>query len=271
MAFWLFLSLLPLAAVAGLIAAKLALDSATFSAWLFETLPVATRTLVATELGNMAAWKGGQFGVVAAMMFIWLASSGIASIFDGVEIETGSKPRSWVRKRLYAIGVCVALSAGIAVLALLSVGFGWIARLAGDPAWVSDNVFFSAAGTVLRAVIGLAVAIAMVTGLYWVAVPRPIRATIPLVPGAAFAVVLQLAVGQIYGLYLRTVGDGGAYQAGLASIGVTMIALYLLCVSLLVGVELNQMIAERRGIKAGSKWFSFLRNPRPAHAASGGA
>ena len=59
----------------------------------------------------MAAWKGGQFGVGAAVMFIWLASSGIASIFDGVEIETGAKPRSWVRKRLYAIGVCVALGA----------------------------------------------------------------------------------------------------------------------------------------------------------------
>src|ERR1700690_1378810 len=55
MAFWLFLSLLPLAAVAGLVTAKLASGSWSTTAPLLESLPLATRELVGTELGRVAA------------------------------------------------------------------------------------------------------------------------------------------------------------------------------------------------------------------------
>ena len=72
----------------------------------------------------------------------------------------------------------------------------------------------------------------------------------PIVPGAIVAVLLQTALGVGYGLYVRRAGDSGAYQAGLAVIGVTLMALYLLCVALLVGVEVNQILGTRRLLEA---------------------
>jgi hypothetical protein len=42
------------------------------------------------------------------------------------------------------------------------------------------------------------------------------------------------------------VGIKSAYQAGLSIIGVTMIALYLFSIALLVGAELNAMLAKKR-------------------------
>lgn len=113
--------------------------------------------------------------------------------------------------------------------------------------------------------LGLVVAVAMVCGLYWVAMPKRARASMPLVPGAAVAVLLQLVVGLAYRLYLKTVGDGGAYQAGLASIGVTMIALYLFSFALLVGIEFNQMVAERQGPTVVRRWLHRLTARRHAH------
>jgi uncharacterized BrkB/YihY/UPF0761 family membrane protein len=65
-------------------------------------------------------------------------------------------------------------------------------------------------------------------------------------PGALLAIGLQIIIGFVYGIYIKTAGDGGAYQAGLASIGVTLMALYLFCVVMLVGIEVNQMLGEWR-------------------------
>lgn len=101
-------------------------------------------------------------------------------------------------------------------------------------------------GQIVRLVIGLAVSLGLVSGLYWVALPPEARRSTPVVPGALTAMGLQIALGFGYGLYLKKAGDGGAYLAGLASIGVTLMALYLFCVVLLVGVEVNQMLGEGR-------------------------
>ena len=76
MAFWLFLSLLPLAAVAGVVAAKLAVGNWSIAAPMLDSLPGATRELLKGEMGKMAAWNGGQVGVGAGVMFVWLASRG---------------------------------------------------------------------------------------------------------------------------------------------------------------------------------------------------
>lgn len=253
MAFWLFLSFLPLSAVAGLLAAKFHLGDSPLATPIMDSMPAATRELVMTELDRMSAWRGGQVGVGATVMFLWLASSGIASVFDGVELEAGAKPRSWIHKRILAIGAGVVLSVGVATLTLLATGLDWIRTLLGQPTLGDGAIFAGPFGTVLRLVAGAAVSFALVAGLYWIAVPKVTRKSMPIVPGALFAVGLQTLVGLCYGVFIRNTGDGGAYQAGLASIGVTMTALYLLCLALLVGTELNQILGERRANRAGFK------------------
>lgn len=247
MAFWLFLSMLPLAAVAGLVAAKLALDNGSIMTALLASLPLATREMVSGELGRVAAWNGGKVGFWAGITFIWLASSGIHSIFDGIEIESEATPRPWWKKRALAIATCVGLSAGIALLALLVSGLGWWWHLVGGSTLLQAfQAGSSVVGKIARLVIGAAVAIGLVAGLYWVALPPAARKKMPVLPGALVAMALQIALGFGYGFYIAKAGDGGAYQAGLASIGVTLIALYLSCLALLVGIEVNQMMGERR-------------------------
>lgn len=93
------LSLLSLAAVAGVVAAKLAVGNWLIAAPVLYSLPGATRELLSGEIGKMAACNGGQVGLSAGAMFIWLASSGIHSIFDGIEIEANATPRPWWKKR----------------------------------------------------------------------------------------------------------------------------------------------------------------------------
>lgn len=246
MAFWLFLSLIPLAAVGGLVLARIAFAHGDLMSEVLGSTPPAVRDLIATQLGQVARWNGGEVGPLAAIVFVWLASSGIHSIFDALEIQEGAA-RPWWKKRALALATCVAFSVGLAALALLRTGLGWLFRVSGSELPASLMVWDTSwVASVLRFVFGSLIAFGLITGLYVVGAPRVRRRRRTIVPGALLAMAIQGASGFAYGLYIRVVGTGNAYQAGLGIIGVTMISLYLFCVALLVGAELNQAIGDHR-------------------------
>jgi membrane protein len=247
MAFWLFLSLLPLAAVSGLVVARVAVARADLTDEILGSTPDAVRKLVTSQLEQVARWNGGTVAPLAAVIFVWLAASGMHAVFDALEQQTG-QVRPWWKKRLLAVAACVALSVGVAVLGLLRTGLGWLYALAGHglsraaielPAWG----WTSAA---VRLVFGGAIGFAMIAGLYVIGAPCRRGRRRVVVPGALLAVVIQVAAGLAYGAYLRIMGTGNAYQAGLGVVGVTLTFLYVTCLALLIGSELNQSMAEAR-------------------------
>jgi membrane protein len=253
MAFWLFLSLVPLAAVAGLVIAKAAVSSAEVTS-LLASLPGETRELVSKQLQHVAAWNGGSVAAPAALVFVWLASGGVHAVFDVLEVKAGTS-RPWWKKRALALASCVALSVGTAIIAVLATGLSSVlAFLRGR---IPIAQLESRAGmtglfdTVVRIGVGGLTALGLVAGLYLVGIPRTARKRTPVLPGALLAVALQAALGYGYIFYLSKVGVSSAYQAGLSIIGVTMFALYLLSVALLVGAELNHTIARRRRSRTG--------------------
>jgi membrane protein len=246
MSFWLFLALVPLAAVAGLLAARFV----TARPWLAETalsaVPARVRALLVTQVQLVAAWHGGTVASVATGMFLWLAASGIHSVFDALEVQTGTC-RPWWKKRLLAIATCVALSLGVALVALLSVGFEWSEAIAGNalPPAVTHAVR-GPIGSALRWAAGMTIGVGMIAGLYRVGIPREARAHTPILPGAILAAALQALFGWAFGFYVTRLGGGGdAYQAGLAVIGTTLVTLWLFSFAVLLGAELNRIVAER--------------------------
>src|ERR1019366_8803569 len=82
MAFWLFFSLLPLAAVGGLVLARIAVAHGDLATTMLGSTPPAVRDLVAAQLGQVARWNGAAVAPLAALVFVWLASSGIHAVFD---------------------------------------------------------------------------------------------------------------------------------------------------------------------------------------------
>jgi membrane protein len=246
MSFWLFLSLVPLAAVAGLVAARMAsLRDDWLALSLFSSVPPSVRDLLSGQVALVAAWGNGV-APIAIGMFVWLASSGVHAVFDALEVQSGTS-RPWWQKRLLALATCVALSAGVAVLALLGAGLERIQRLVGG----SLPVFVLAAeqgpvGRLLRWLAGTVVAVAMVAGLYRAGIGPGARARWSVLPGAALAVGLTALLGRSYGFYIARAGAGDVYEAGLTVVGVTLMTLWLFSVALLLGVQLNRVLGERR-------------------------
>jgi membrane protein len=248
MAFWLFLSLVPLAAVAGLVAAKVAVSSAEITS-LLNSLPAQTRDLVARQLNEAAALKGGTVAAPAVVVFVWLASGGIHAVFDVLEVQASS-PRPWWKKRAFALASCIALSVGMAIIAVMATGLSRVLdflRGTMPIAEIESRTHMTGfLDTAFRLTVGGLTALGLVAGVYFVGVPREERRRTRVLPGAILAVALQSALGYGYAFYLSKVGVSSAYHAGLSIIGVTLIALYLFSIALLVGAELNQVLAKRK-------------------------
>jgi membrane protein len=230
-AFWLFLSLLPIAAVAAMIVANIAIaDVSILDSW-FAAVPASARDLFTKELHRVAELRHGAGTPLTALVFIYLASTGIHAIFDAFD-TTMRCTRSWLRKRLLAIAVCVGLSIVVALVGLVA---GEVKRE------VSSSLvnFFShgVAGVMTAFVVELALVLTLfVVGL------APERKTMPIFPGAIVAAVLHMIFAWSYVLYVEHVGSGSAYEAGLATIGVTMTVVFLFTLALLLGVTVNAVL-----------------------------
>jgi membrane protein len=252
MAFWIFLAMVPLAAVAGFAAARVATSNESVLPSLLSSLPEAARDLIVNQVRQVAAWRGGALAPVAVATFVWLASSGVQAIFDALEVQSGTS-RPWWKRRLLALLACILLSVGVAGAALLVSGLGWLRSLLGRAA----PIVFDAEGAAVRNVLGrlaaAALAVGMVAALYRIGIPREARSRMALLPGAVLAVILQGAMGWTYGTYVGRFGEGGAYLAGLAVIAVTLMTLWLFSVALLLGATFNGVVAERRRNRGGGR------------------
>jgi membrane protein len=192
---------------------------------------------------TVARWNGGTVGLTGAIAFVWAASSGLHAIFEALEIEAGEE-RSWLRKRMMALGGCAALSVAVALLALLGPGLEAAAHFVGRrlPLFDTLSTAVSGEGRIFRAVVSFAIALASTCLIYRFGVPRHAREKLPVLPGAFIAVLSQTLLSFLYTAYVTEVGGGAAYGASLAIVALAMTALYLFALSLLAGAVINRRI-----------------------------
>jgi membrane protein len=260
MSFWLFLSLVPLAAVAGLVAARLAMSRASITGSLLSSVEPDARRMIQSQVQAVARWDTGKVAPVALGMFFWLAASGVHSIFDALEVQSGTA-RPWWKKRLLAIATCIGLSLGVAILGLLAVGLDELGALAGRAVPLA-GAGATMASVCARSALGWGLSVAMIAALYRVGIPREARHRTPILPGALLAVALLMALGGGYRFYISRAGAGDAYQGSLAVIGVTLMTLWLFSIALLLGAELNKVMRDRRAARSAPH-----AEERPAKAA----
>jgi membrane protein len=233
--FWLFLALLPLLAVAGMIAAKLAVNDTALLTPLLDVFPSGARDMIQTELEKIASWNA--IGPISIVVFVWLASTGVHALLDAFD-KTTERDRPWWKKRLLAIAICVLLSIGVA---LVGVVIGVVER---GP--FASGALPMRITNVLRWAIAFGLEVAMIAGVFALGVVPEARRTHRVWPGALLAAATHVLLGFGYVEWVRNLGNSSAYQAGLATIGVTMISVWVFTFSLLVGLTLNKLLPRSR-------------------------
>jgi membrane protein len=281
-AFWFFLSLLPLLVLlgflVGLVARSRGVDALVTP--LLDVVPATAEDILRKELERMAgATTVAPLGVVG---FLWTASSGLHNLMDAFEAAARVDPRPWWKQRAMALG-WVVVGLGAACLAAWLLVNADAALHPGDvPTSTTASVAPSAAppaGTAsgrggdraqshqaqtshgrsalkrrlakaihtpteefLATGLVLVVGMALLAGFYRFAVEHPAGVRRRVWPGTFTAVVSWLAVSWAFGLYAVSMSTYTLYYGSLAAVAVMMIWLYLTSLSLVVGATVNAQL-----------------------------
>lgn len=208
---------------------------------LMHIVPSATRQLILSELQNIEAWDTTVLVPIAALTSGILASSAVHAVFDGFDRQL-HLGRPWLRKRLRALTACGVLFIGLSLLVTVALPLETIVsgvdRNLGSAGFWG---FFAQRG--LRISIFLLTVFFMAFSLYVLGIPRRLRRDIPLWPGSLLVSILFYAASTLHVIYLRlTPGTANAARIGLSAMAVTLLSIYIFCLSLLMGLLFNQRL-----------------------------
>lgn len=239
--FWTILSI-P-AAILALVSTLSSLDSLV-GASLAEEVEAEVQTFVVNTFADSAAlaetvselFARSSTGVatVATLVAIFTLSRAFAGLIRSLDIAYDvEENRPWWFVRLVAIalgiGTILVVAVGATLLAVLpSLPFHSVVRLVAAPAVLVGLVLWAA--TIFH------------VGPHH---RTPWRYDLP---GAVLTMIGWVAASQGFALYIRASGQGNRVQTGVGGVLLALSLMYLLSTVLLVGAELNDVLARRAGV-----------------------
>ena len=234
---------LVLTAIAGIVGSTGLADEA--ARILLEAWPHEVSAPIAGEIHTVLTGAHGQVLTVGGLLALYFASSGVESLRIGLNRAYGAvEPRPIWLLRLESIGYVI-----VGAIALLALSFLvvlapviWRTTVKYVPALepLSDII------TVARFAIATALLVVTLILVHlWLPAGR--RRFWDIVPGILVTLVLWLVAGTLFGRYLSDYAFAYSYYyAGLASVMIALVFLYLTACIFIYGGELNAVILKDR-------------------------
>jgi membrane protein len=261
-AFWFFLSVVPLLVLVGFLVGQVARTKGVDAllAPLLDVVPATAEGIVRKELERLAGGGAGSLAPLGVIGFLWTASSGLHNLMDVFEANGDGEPRAWWQKRTMAIGWVVLGLAAVCVvtwlLVQIDVGFHEqqqpqvVTKLHGVLRRHAHRPFDRPLEQIIAALLMLGVGMAFLAGFYRFAVVHPVGTKRAVWPGTFTAVVCWLVVSWAFGGYVVSIGDYALYYGSLAAVAVMLVWLYLTSLTLVAGAVVNAEFEARRRAKA---------------------
>ena len=212
---------------------------------LLEAWPEQVAAPIASEIHTVLTIARGDVLTFGALLAVYFSSSGIESLRIGLNRAYGViETRSWWLTRLESIGYVLVGAVALLALAFLVV--------------LGPLIFFTAVRyvrwleplwpivTFVRfAVASLLLIVALILVHLWLPAGR--RSLSEIAPGVIATLILWLLAGGLFGRYLSEFAETYVtYYAGMASVMVALVFLYLTASIFLYGGELNAAIKRAR-------------------------
>jgi membrane protein len=235
MAFSLFLASIPLLALVGSVAADtLRGDPRALSilSHRIDLAPDEVRALVNRHLGRGSSRSVAPlFGLGA----LWLGANAFHDAMTVFENALAVEHRSWLHKRLIALGCVVAL------LGLLGAT-SWVAvASAGDAVTMLLSLVQhvdSVSPHLVAWTVTVVVTASLVAAFFRIAVRHRNRHPRTW-PGAISTVVIGILASAAFASYARLLASYALFYGSLTAVAVFLLWLWIMCIALLVGVEVN--------------------------------
>lgn len=213
--------------------------------FLLANLPPELQDVMRGPIRGIIQNSGGGVAVIALVGAIWAASTALQAAQRAIDrsFEDYTPPAFWLR-RLQGVGLVIFAGFGIIIgMSLFVLGpLIWSAITYFLPEldqWKGVAAFFRYVSTAF-------VFFLAISALFFALKPRYKGRFVRVGWGALLTLVLWLAVGTGFSLYLRHFGRYDVTYGSLGGAIVALIFFYLVSAGFLLGAELNALIAERR-------------------------
>ena len=226
-------------ALASFLGAKAFADTAVHL--VFDTWPEQIAQPIAREVVNVLTIPRGDFLTLSVVIAAVFASNGIEALRTSLNrAYRVAENRSFVRRRLQSLAfvfIATLSFLAISVLLVLAPLVGHIALRAMP--WLEP---YMGTITLWRYIIASTVILsALVIVHLWLPAGR--RRLIDIAPGIVFTIAAWIAGSSMFAAYLERFSSYTATYAGLASIMIAVVFLYIVSAIFILGGELNAAIA----------------------------
>ena len=223
-----------------------------------DTMPGATREVIVTQVTKLIDSAHAGFAIGGAAIALWGASRGAASLMTALNAMYGKREsRAWWKRQLIAIGVTFAVALLVVIaLALLVVG---------PPAghWLADRFGLGSQfdlGWAIGRWVGAGLLVMVVWAILYKFLPDTDAPFRIFTPGAVAGVAVWLGISYGFGLYLSHFNSYATTYGALGGAIIFLTWLWLSNISLLLGAEINDVLADVR--KADSPAAAKLADER---------
>lgn len=235
MAFDAFLSLIPLAALAGFVLHLLHQNGEVVIGPLLRAAPRAVADLIEVAIDRLSA-NGAVVAPVSIAAFLWVTSAGVSTAMYVFENVFWSKPRPWWWRRAIAMMCVIAAIAIVAIVAAIAV---------------LATMISSVLGRFVSVILPTATLIGLLSAFFRIAVRRDeVFRRRRVLPGVLVTVVLWSMLSALFSFYVTTLARYATLYGGLAAVAIFLFWLWLLALALLVGGEVNAQLDGVRSIQA---------------------
>lgn len=268
MAFWLFLGLIPLAAILGWALTSFAGAEIRQSivASVISVTPEPALGLVDEQMHRLV----GSTEAVAPLSllgFLWLASGGIHTAIVAIQTAQAGRARGWFRNRGLALAFVVALLLAVtgSTTLLVLASPTWQKVIRGgyvEAGWMQVVRYGALPTSAVVAILGSAAFFRLASMNSVPAIRKQVW------PGALVSGLSWVAVSWGFSIYVRTIGRFPIFYGSLAAVALLMLWLWVSSFLVLLGSEVNlQLEGTRKTISPPSlRWVERLRTPRPKPA-----
>jgi membrane protein len=253
LSYYFFLALFPLlillVSVLGYLASAGTQLRADLLANLSRAVPPSAGALVQKTLNEIISSRGSGkviFGLLAAL---WSASSGMSAIMETLNRAYHVKEtRSYIRKKLISIALTIGTSALVLCAMVLALYGGKLADLVAAHVGMGSLLVYAWKIAQWPVLLGAMLAAFALVYYYAPNLEEPHWTWIS--PGAAAGLVIWLAASFVLRVYLHFFNSYSSTYGSLGAVIILMLWLYLSGFALLLGGEVNSIIAHAEVEKA---------------------
>jgi len=213
-------------------------------AYIMEMLPQTLMQPIAREITNVLTIQRGGLLTLSVLGAAYFASNGVESLRTALDIAYRiPDKRSFLFCRLQSLGFVLAGTIGMLVLSLLLVLAPLILAIARKE--LPELVPYMGTIRLWRYGIAIVVLFIVLIGTHlWLPAGR--RRLRDILPGVLFTMLAWIAMSMLFAFYLTSFANYVSTYAGLASVMVAIIYLYLLANISILGAEINAAIMTER-------------------------